>query len=339
MSGYKVREKLHDGWAQVVDGASFGFINLLQARGSGGAHDAESFVKHFAPWKGGALESYYAVPNAKQPDFKLPEGDGSFSLPSPLTGDCPENNHTHLDVWLGPKGWQSPMMFLLHGMMSVSDIGYRMWARTLNRAGWSAIFFHLPYHYGRRPARVFSGEMSITSNLIRSAEGIRQAVIELRLICRLLRERGCPHVGLWGTSYGGWIAALLSVLESNISTVWLLEPIVDVDFAIWESPATLTMRRQLKARGITRELVRGYLPLFCPSYHTPKVAADHIILASGIFDRIATPESIRALHEKWEGSHYTEYRQGHVGYQLMPETLKLAKQKLPHLFAAEESRL
>ncbi len=328
-----IREKLHDGWAQTVDGVSFGFINLLQVRARGGSHGVEAFENYFKRWENMPVGEFYRVPES--PNFKLPDGEGSFILPSPVLGDCHENNHTHLDIWLGPKGWESPMMFLLHGVMSVSDIGYRIWARTLNRLGWSAIFFHLPYHYGRRPKNAMSGEMALTSNVIRTADAIRQAVIELRLICRLLRERGCPHVGLWGTSYGGWIAAMLSVLEPNISTAWLLEPIVDVDFAVWESPATWTLRRQLLRRGISRELVRRELFRFCPSYHTPLVSPDHIILVAGTFDRIATPESIRKLHEKWPGSHYAEFRQGHVGYQLMPETLKLARAKLPHLFPCD----
>jgi pimeloyl-ACP methyl ester carboxylesterase len=237
-----------------------------------------------------------------------------------------------MDWFPGPKGWESPVMFLLHGVMSVSDVGYRLWAKKLNALGWGAIFFHLPYHYGRKPQGALSGELALTANLIRTAEGIRQAVVELRLMSRLLREKGCPHIGLWGTSYGGWIASLLASLEDNISTAWLLEPIVDVDVAIWESPATRVIRRQLATRGITRELVKQHVAKSCASYHRPRVKPEHLILVAGTFDKIAPPKTIRALHEKWQGSHYAEFRQGHVGYQLMPETLKLAREKLPHLF-------
>jgi len=325
-----IKQVLHDAWARGVDGVSFGFINALQWRGRAGSHTAAEMEAYCRRWDGAVLEDYYAVPPGT--DFVLPTEGGSHRLPSPWSSGCAENDHVHLDIWLGPKGWKSPVMFLLHGLMSVSDVGYRMWARTLNRLGWTAVFFHLPYHYGRRPAGAWSGEMAISSNLIRSAEGIRQAVVELRLVSQLLRERGAPHIGLWGTSYGGWVASLLAALEPGISTVWLLEPIVDADEVIWTSPASRTIRRQLKSRGISRELVLSHLPLVCPSYHVPLVAPERILLLAGVFDRVAPPATIRNLHEKWTGSHYAEFRQGHVGYQLMPQALRMAQELWPELF-------
>lgn len=238
----------------------------------------------------------------------------------------------HLDIWLGPQGWKSPTMFMLHGVMSVSDVGYRMWAKKLNTLGWSAIFFHLPYHYGRKPKKALSGEMALTSNLIRTSEGIRQAVIELRWVCSELKKRGTQNIGLWGTSYGGWISSLLCVLEPMVSTAWLLEPIVDVDLAIWESPASRTIQRQLKKRGISRELVQRHMRMVCPTHHQPAVDPARIMLVAGTFDRIAPPHSIRALQDVWPGCYYDEFRQGHVGYQLMPESLRLAQERFPAMF-------
>ncbi|MEM6820477.1 MAG: hypothetical protein AAF558_00865 [Verrucomicrobiota bacterium] len=326
----EIKQKLHDGWAQVMDGASFGCINVLQMRSRAGTHQAWEMEDYVSRWEGTSLDEFYRIPD----DYEggdLPES-GSFRCPSPMESGTPENDHMHMDLWLGPKGWESPVMFMLHGVMSVSDLGYRNWAKRLNDRGWTAIFFHLPYHYGRKPAKSVSGEMALTSNLIRTSEGIRQAVIELRWVCRELKKRGVPHIGLWGMSYGGWIASLLSVLESMVSTAWLLEPIVDVDLAIWESPASKTIRRQLKKRGISRDLVRRHLPLVCPTYHQPLVDPSRILLVSGKFDRIAPPYSIEALHRIWKGSHYAEYRQGHVGYQLMKESMRFAEREFPELF-------
>jgi pimeloyl-ACP methyl ester carboxylesterase len=316
--------------AKCYDGISFGMINLLHLRNAAGKHTAGDMEAYVERWASASLEDYYAVPaDAAPPD--LPS-QGHRHLASPHRYDCEENNRVSLEYWPGPKGWQSPVMFMLHGVMSVSDAGYKGWARKLNSLGWGAIFFHLPYHYGRKPAQALSGEMALTANLIRTAEGIRQAVIELRWVSRELYARGVPHIGLWGTSYGGWVGSLLAVLDDHILTAMLLEPIVDVDLAIWESPATRILRRQLKRRGITRDLVRRHLRLVCPTHHDPKLGCDKILLAAGTFDRIAPPDSIRALHREWKGSHYLELPQGHVGYQLMPESLKWATNKWPELF-------
>jgi pimeloyl-ACP methyl ester carboxylesterase len=317
--------------AQVVDGVSFGFINTLQWRAKGGFNSREAFLSYIGEWEQASPEVYFAVP----PDFPEPDlpDSGTWSHPSPHPTGCAANDHVHLEIWPGPKGWHSPTMFLLHGVMSVSDIGYRLWAKKLNSLGWSAIFFHLPYHYGRRPRGVLSGEMALTANLIRTSEGIRQAVIELRWICAALEKRGVPHIGLWATSYGGWIAGLLLGLESRISTAWLLEPIADVDHAVWESPAAITLRRQASARGIRRQDVARHLRLVCPSQCRPLLNPERILLVGGLFDRIAPVRSLRALHQAWPGSTYAEFRQGHVGYQLMPESLRMAQERFPALFS------
>jgi len=326
----RANQLVQDAWAQVMDRVSFGFINTLQLRQRAGVHTADEMEAYIAEWEGRPIEEFYRVPEGFQ-GVDLP-GNGSFSCLGPWVTDCNENNQMHLDIWLGPQGWKSPVMFMLHGVMSVSDVGYRMWAKKLNALGWSAIFFHLPYHYGRKPQQALSGEMALTSNLIRTSEGIRQAITELRWVCGELKKRGVPHIGLWGTSYGGWISSLLCVLEPMVSTAWLLEPIVDVDLAIWESPASRTIQRQLKRRGISRELVRRHMRMVCPTHHQPVVDPSKVMLVAGTFDRIAPPHSIRALQDVWPGCHYDEFRQGHVGYQLMPESLRLARERFPEMF-------
>lgn len=330
---------LHDTWSQITDGLSFGFINLLQARRRAGKHSHEAFMAYCKQWEGLTLGDYYHLPE-EVPLLDLPES-GSFQtespIPNPQFTDHPENDHLNCDIWLGPKGWQSPTMFMLHGVMSVSDVGYRLWAKKLNSLGWTAIFFHLPYHYSRKPKNCLSGEIAFSSNLIRTAEGIRQAVIELRLVCRSLKAKGVPSIGLWGTSYGGWIASLLIMLEDIVTTAWLLEPIADVEHAIWKSPAAITMRQQLRQIGITAEDVQRFLPFVCPSYHKPLLDMHKILLIGGSFDLIAPVVSMKKLHQLWNGSHFYEFRQGHIGYQLMPESLRLAQEIMPELFIKKEN--
>lgn len=321
---------LKDLLAQALDGASFAFVNGLQLRRRAGRISAEEFHHYVTHWAHAPPDNYYAIPN-KLPLPDLPDS-GPWSAPSPHPVGWSENDHVHLHYWPGPRGWDSPVMFLLHGVMSVSDVGYRLWAKTLNRLGWGAMFFHLPFHYGRRPKGAWTGEPALSANFILTAEAIRQAVIELRWISAALKQRGVPSIGLWGTSYGGWIGGLLLALESNLSTAWLLEPIADVDHAVWESPAAWVLRRQARADGLSRDLCRQHLRLVCPSRQTPLIRTDRILLFAGTFDRIAPPEKLRQLHARWPGSIYREFGQGHVGYQLMPESLKLAQASFPDLF-------
>ena len=93
---------------------------------------------------------------------------------------------------------------MLHALMSASHVGYRRWAADFNARGWNACFIHLPYHYSRTPRGYFNGELAITADLVRTAEGLRQGVSELRQLMAWLRGLGCEEFGLWASSYGGW---------------------------------------------------------------------------------------------------------------------------------------
>lgn len=334
MGAKQMITKVHDIWSNVVDAGAFGFINLLQMREKAGKHDARAMENYVNQWKDASLQNYYELPE-EQNLLELPEkGVGQFA--SAHSTGCKENDMLHVEIWPGPKGKKSPAMILLHGFMSVSDVGYRLWAQHLNDLGWTAVFFHLPYHYGRCPKGTLSGEMAISSNLICTAEAIRQGVMDMRLICRSLKAQGASKVGCWATSYGGWLASILCVVEEQLDTAWLIEPMTDIHHAIWKSPAARTMRRQLKKRGISPEMVDSHMRLVCPSYHMPVIPMEQILLVAGIFDEISPLRSIKALHQKWSGSHYAELRQGHIGYQLMPASWRLAKQSMPQLFRPEE---
>jgi hypothetical protein len=85
------------------------------------------------------------------------------------------------------------------------------------------------------PTGYWNGELAITPDLIRNAEGLRQGVIELRQIMESLRGHGCREFGVLATSYGGWIGALLTLVESDFRFVALMSPIVNIEHAIWHN--------------------------------------------------------------------------------------------------------
>ena len=69
----------------------------------------------------------------------------------------------------------APTVLMLHALASASDKGYRLWARRFNAAGWNACFVHLPYHYSRVPPGYHNGELAITPDLVRTAQGFARA--------------------------------------------------------------------------------------------------------------------------------------------------------------------
>ncbi len=336
----------HRAGAWLIDEASFGTINALHLRHHGGRDFAARLREYIAGWSGASLAEYYAVDGTHGDGAALARARAALAslnslkeipsrvvFPSPLAGTGGQassaNDHAVYDLYPATAfgGWaKAPTLLIGHGLMSVSDAGYRREAARLNRLGWNVVFLHLPYHYARRPREgwVSSGELAITADLVRSVEGVRQAVVETRLLLEWLASRGCPFFAGWGTSYGAWVMALLGCVEERMGRLILVEPILDVQKTIWESPACAAIRWHLRRQGVLPEETARHMRLCCPLHVPPRLDPGHILMLAGSYDRIAPPETIRVLHRKWAGSHFHEFPQGHVGYRLLPESFRLA---------------
>ncbi len=308
----------------AIDWFSFGFVNLLQSRHPLSADFRARWDQFSADWADRPVEEFYRVPA----DFIPPElpDRGRLFFPSPYPGAHDINNRAAFDFFPCREGWTAPTMFIGHGLMSVSDIGYRRWARRLNERGWNAIFVHLPYHYSRRLPRHFHGELCIGGDLLRNANGIRQSVVECRIILQQLRRKGGSLFGGWGTSYGGWIMALLACFEPLLQRLVLVEPILNIDNAIWKAPSSIALRAALRRVGLTQEDTAANLRLVCPGKLKPLLSGKHMIMLAGQYDRIAPPDEIAKLARQWDNAYFACYPQGHVGYTLMPESFRMAQE-------------
>jgi pimeloyl-ACP methyl ester carboxylesterase len=217
---------------------------------------------------------------------------------------------------------------MLHALMSATNVGYRRWATRFNELGWNACFVDLPYHYSRVPRGYWNGELAITADLIRNAEGLRQGVVEIRQLLAALRQYGCREFGILGTSYGAWIGALLASVESDLRFLALMAPIVNVEHAIWQCPATAMMRRKLHRAKIAPDLVARHFHLSSPLHIDPLCDPTRVLFVSGDFDLIARPDDIEAIHQKWRGSELLRVPQGHFGYRMMRETVDRLRERL-----------
>src|SRR5205823_14305806 len=180
---------------------------------------------------------------------------------------------------------------------------------------------HLPYRYSRVPRGYWNGELAITCDLIRNAEGLRQSVMELRQVMSALRERGADEFGVLATSYGGWIGALLATVERDLRFVALMAPIVDIDHAIWTSPAARRIRRELHRAKIEASLIARHFHLSPPLHCQPACNPARVLFVTGEFDSIAPTRQIEEIQQKWCGSELLRVRQAPVGYRALRGTV------------------
>ena len=297
-------------WARVTDASTCALLNLAQwrhRRHAVGKHALEEYLAACEPLD---RPQFYAAP-ALEP---LEESPRHVRWPTPHPSGFDANDRASALLFEGPRGWRAPTVLILHALMSLNDAGYRRLAARFNALGWNAALLHLPFHYGRRPRGYLNGELAITADLVRNGQGLRQGVSELRQLMAWLRARGCGEFGVFGTSYGGWTGALLASVEDDISFVALLQPIADVEHAIWESPAGATIRRLLRRNGICGGMTRRHAHLTSPMHGKPSSDRARTVLAVGSYDRIAPPDRVEALADAWGGARVIASPQGHFGY-------------------------
>lgn len=311
--------------ALFLDSLMCASMNFLQRRHRLSAQSRDEMARYVAESETLSVHEYYAMPA----DNGLPghSGDGAYiTWPSPIATPFPANNIARANLFPCPRGWEAPTVLILHSLMSASDVGYRRLAARFNSLGWNAAFVHLPYHYSRVPRGYWNGELAITADLVRNAEGLRQGVIEVRQLIAALRQRGCSQFGILGTSYGAWIGALLSLVQGDFRFVALMSPIVNVEHAIWQNPATSRMRRELERGQIEPPLVARHYRLSSPLYNE-SLCADRVLLVAGDFDLISPVGDIEALHQKWRGSELLRVPQGHFGYRMLRETFSRLQER------------
>jgi pimeloyl-ACP methyl ester carboxylesterase len=253
--------------------------------------------------------------------------------PTPVPSRYPENNRVWAKVfWAGNdrQRFRAPTVILLRALMSTGEFGYRRIAARFNARGWNAVLVELPYHSRRRPPGMPNGALALTADLPHNGETLRQAVIEVRELMAWFRAQGCPEFGLIGTSYGGWIGALVSFLEVDFRFITLLQPVTDIEHILWQSPAGSAVRRMLIQAGIKPGATSRHAHLTSPLHGRPLVPPDRVLIIGGAHDRITPPGVLQELVRRWGGVRYAEVNQGHFGYAAMAKALEVSLSHCGH---------
>jgi hypothetical protein len=275
--------------------------------------------------------TFYATPDENS-SLRAPEWRRDANLlswNSPIQGPHEENNTARALLFETTKPSGAPTLILLHALMSANDFGYRRIARRFNARGWNVLFPHLPYHYSRRPKGYGNGELAITSDLIRNAETLRQAVIETRQLMGWARRGASRKIAILATSYGAWIASLCLSREMTDFTI-LLQPVADVRHITFESPASSMMSDLLFNNNVLPELIDRHAHLSSPVRVKPLNSPDRITIIGGKYDLLSPSEKLKSLCSSWGGARYREVHQGHFGYSAMRCALEETEYYMTH---------
>ena len=133
--------------------------------------------------------------------------------------------------------------------------------RLLNRLGITALRLTLPYHEARRPPELERAEHLVSSNIGRTIQSMRQAVVDTRAACAWLGARGYRRIGIIGTSIGSCTAFLAFVHEPRINVSVFNHVSGYFADVVWQGISTQHVRASFGEEVSLEELRSFWLPI------------------------------------------------------------------------------
>jgi dienelactone hydrolase len=203
-------------------------------------------------------------------DFRL---DGNLlRFTSAVKTPYPENNLVH-GVWFPaqdkPGRRRVAAIVLPHWNASIGQHGAL--CAGLAKLGVSALRLSIPYHDYRMPAELKRADYAVSSNVGRTIDATRQAVIDVRSAVDWLEQEGFENIGIAGTSLGSCYAFLASVHEPRLRVnVFNLCSTYFAD-VVWQGLSTRHIKQSLET-AISLEDLRDAWMAISPPYYIERYA-------------------------------------------------------------------
>jgi len=136
----------------------------------------------------------------------------------------------------------------------------------LAKLGISALRLSMPYHDYRMPAELERADYAVSSNVARTIDATRQAVIDARSCVDWLIGQGYQRVGLVGTSLGSCYAFLASAHDPRIEVNVFNHCSTYFADVVWEGLSSQHIRQSLESAITLERLREAWMVISPPNY-------------------------------------------------------------------------
>ena len=222
--------------------------------------------------------TFFDAPPTSDYDFepsgpaRLRRGEaGTLRFPSARVTPHKENNTVYAR-WFpagplrGTRPTHAGRAVLILPQWNADPEGHVGLARVLARFGVSTLRMSLPYHDARMPPELTRADYIVSSNVARTIQVCRQAVLDARRAIAWLSLQGYERIGILGTSLGSCLAMLTAAHEPRIRAQALnhISPwFADV---VWRGLSTRHVRQGLDGHVSLEQLRDLWRPISPQSY-------------------------------------------------------------------------
>ena len=279
--------------------------------GSPGAGESREDVERWVDAVMRDTDAFFASPPTSEYDFTAAPAEvrangeaGTLRFPSALVTPHPQNNTvtarwfpTAEEAPVGPRRGRGRAVVVLPQWNSDAG-GHIGLAKLLARFGVSALRMSLPYHDVRMPPELTRADYIVSSNVVRTLQVCRQAVVDARRAVAWLEMQGFDRIGILGTSLGSCLAMLTASHEPRIKAQALNHVSPFFADVVWRGLSTRHVREGLDGH-IDLESLRHLWRPISPWSYLDRARDTRTLLVYAKYDLTFPVDLSRLLIDEW----------------------------------------
>jgi hypothetical protein len=213
-----------------------------------------------------------------------PEGDRLLTFPSAYSTPHRENNVVYCRYFEAPpKRGRPRVAVLVLPQWNADNGGHVGLCRLLTWNGMSALRLSLPYHHQRMPTELHRADYIVSSNVARTVQVCRQAVLDARRAIAWLAAQGYDRIGILGTSLGSCLALLTTAHEPLIRAEALNHISPHFADVVWRGLSTEHVRQGLDGH-IDLDALRALWKPISPQWYLERLRDRQTLLVYAKYD-------------------------------------------------------
>ena len=231
-------------------------------------------------------DAFYTPPPTSDYTLDAPGADGDQLLhfPSAMVTPHPSNNTVYGRLFhaKGISDARRAAVVVLPQWNSDAE-GHVGLCKLLAMNGLSALRLSLPYHDRRMPPELHRADYIVSSNVVRTLQVCRQAVLDARRAIAWLHAEGYERIGILGSSLGSCLSLLTTAHEPLIRAQALNHISPYFADVVWRGISTAHVREGLDG-NIELDLLRRLWSPLSPANFLERVRDRQTLLVYARYD-------------------------------------------------------